>query len=239
MSKIFVVIPAYNAAKTVKSVFERIPKDFFSQVGKFLIVNDGSRDGTADVSKEIAKEYPKIQIITHKKNKGYSQAQKSGYNEALKQGAGMTVLLHADGQYAPELIEKICQPILNGEADVVMGSRMLGGEALKGGMPKYKYYGNKFLTAIENLAYGMHVSEYHSGYMAYSRRTLETVPFNAVGDTFHFDGEMLLRSHKKGLKIKEIPIPTRYAEEKSHLNAVTYGLNVLKIVFNNFLGKYK
>jgi len=221
------------------SVFERIPSSFFPKLTKFLVINDGSTDNTADVLKELEKKYPKVQIITHEANKGYSQTQKTGYNEALKQGAGMTVLLHADGQYAPELIEKICQPILDGKSDVVMGSRMIGREALKGGMPKYKYYGNKFLTAIENLAYGMHVSEYHSGYMAYSRRTLETVPFNAVGDTFHFDGEMLLRSHKKRLRIKEIPIPTRYADEISYLNAVTYGLCVLKIVFNNFLGKYK
>ena len=235
--KIYVVIPAYNAAKTIANIFDRIPKSFFPKA-TFLIVNDGSTDNTAEVAKKIQKSYPNVEIIIHEVNKGYGQTQKTGYNEALRQGADMTVLLHSDGQYAPELIEKICQPILEGKVDVAMGSRMLGGGALKGGMPRYKYYGNKFLTMIENLAYGMHVSEFHSGYMAYSRKTLETVPFNDVTDTFHFDGEMLLRAHKKGLKIAEISIPTRYAEEKSHLNPITYGLNVLKIVFRNFMGKY-
>jgi len=236
--EIFVIIPAYNAARTIKSVFERIPKSFFSMIAKILIIDDGSSDNTSEILKEICNSYPKVEVIPHKVNKGYAQAQKTGYNEALKQGADMTVLLHADGQYAPEVIEKIVQPIVEGRADVVMGSRMLGGGALKGGMPMYKYVGNKLLTKIENLAYGMQVSEYHSGYMAYSRKTLEKVPFNEVGDTFHFDGEMLLRSHKKGLSIAEIPIPTRYAEEKSYLNPIAYGLNVLKIIINNFLGKY-
>ncbi|MCK5282721.1 MAG: glycosyltransferase family 2 protein [Nanoarchaeota archaeon] len=236
--KIFIVMPAYQAAKTIISVFERIPKEFYNKVHTIVVVNDGSTDKTEEIVLNLKKKYDKIKLISHEKNKGYGAAQKTGFNEILNQNADIGILLHSDGQYAPELLPKVSAPLENGSADVVIGSRILGRGALKGGMPLHKYIGNKMLTAIENIAYGMNISEYHTGYMLYSKKALEKIPFNKLSDTFHFDGEMIMMSGKKKLVIKEIPIPTRYAEEKSHLNAMTYGIDVLKIIWKYKTGKY-
>jgi glycosyltransferase involved in cell wall biosynthesis len=237
--KIFVVIPAYQAALTLESVFRRIPSQIYERGARIIVVNDGSSDATGDVARKAAQTRPNVEVIDHVHNKGYAQAQKTGFSHALEQGADIVALLHADGQYAPELLPQLLRPLENDEADVVIGSRMLEGGALKGGMPLYKYIANKSLTAIENLAYGLRVSEYHSGYMLYSRRCLETIPFVRLSDTFHFDGEMIMMAGKKKLRIKEIAIPTRYAEEKSHLRPVKYGIDVLTIVWQNFRGKYE
>lgn len=236
--KIVIVMPAYNAAKTIESVFDRIPKDFWHKIDHVLIVNDGSKDNLPEVIGRIRKKYHKIGVLTHPQNRGYGAAQKTGFTEAVRLGADIAVLLHSDGQYAPEILQKMVAPIENGEADVVLGSRMLGGGALKGGMPLYKYLGNRGLTIIENLAYGMHISEYHTGYMIYSRKALATIPFTRLSNTFHFDGEMVMMSGKKRLRIREVPIPTRYAEEKSHLKPIKYGIDVLKIIWRNWMGKY-
>ena len=237
MKKIYVVMPAYNASKTIESVFKRIPKATLKKIRRFIIVNDGSSDKTESIIKNLNKTF-KIKVVNHNPNKGYGAAQKSGFKEALRQGADIAVLLHSDGQYAPEVMDKLLLPLENGTADVVQGSRILGGSALKGKMPLYKYFGNIFLTFIENIAYGMDMAEYHSGYMLYSKKALMTIPFEKLSDKFHFDGEMLLVSRKKGLNTKEIPIPTRYADEKSHLNPITYGLEVLKTIINYWRGKY-
>jgi len=129
-------------------------------------------------------------------------------------------------------------PIEKGKADVVLGSRMLGGEALKGGMPLYKYLGNRFLTFIENIAYGMNITEYHTGYMVYSKKALNTIPFKKLSDTYHFDGEMIMMSGKKKLRIAQIPISTHYGNEKSHLKPIKYGMDVLRIIWRNWTGKY-
>jgi len=235
--KIVIVMPAYNAGKTIESVFRRIPKKTLEKISRIIVVNDGSTDNTETVVKKLMKKYP-IKLLVHEINKGYGAAQKTGFSCALQENADVAVLLHSDGQYAPELLPKIIEPISAGRADVVLGSRMLGGQALSGGMPPIRYFGNKFLTSLENLFYGMNISEFHSGYMAYSKGALETIPFNMLSNTFHFDGEMLLMSGKKKLKIAEVPIPTRYAEEKSYLNPLRYGLTVLKIIFKNMTGKY-
>ena len=237
MKKIIIVIPAYNAAKTIESVFKRIPKFTLKKINRFIIVNDGSSDNTENVSKRLSKTY-KIKVITHNPNKGYGASQKSGFKEALRLGADIIVLLHSDGQYAPEVMDKLLYPLEKNQEDVVQGSRILGGQALKGRMPFYKYIGNRVLTFIENIAYGMNMAEYHSGYMLYSKKALETIPFEKLSDKFHFDGEMLLVSKKKGLRIKEIPIPTKYAEEKSYLNPITYGFEVFKTILNYWRGKY-
>jgi glycosyltransferase involved in cell wall biosynthesis len=236
---VFVVIPAYQAALTLESVFRRIPPQIYERGARIIVVNDGSSDGTGDVARNAARTRPNVEIVDHIQNKGYAQAQKTGFRYALDQGADIVALLHADGQYAPELLPQLLAPLENDEADLVIGSRMLKGGALKGGMPLYKYIANKSLTAIENFAYGLHVSEYHSGYMLYSRRCLQAIPFVKLSDTFHFDGEMIMMAGKRKLRIKEIAIPTRYADEKSHLRPVKYGLDVLNIVWQNFRGKYE
>jgi len=236
--KIIIVMPAYQAAKTITSVFERIPKNIYKNIYKIVIVNDGSTDNLNKVVKKLNKRYQKIKLVEHKKNKGYGAAQKTGFNEVLKMDGDIGVLLHSDGQYPPELLQKLLKPLETRKADVVLGSRIMGKKALKGGMPLYKYIGNKTLTYLENLAYGMNISEYHTGYMLYSKKALTKIPFNKLSNTFHFDGEMTMMSGNKKLRIKEIPIPTTYANEVSYLNPITYGLNVLKIIWKYKTGKY-
>jgi glycosyltransferase involved in cell wall biosynthesis len=237
--KIFIVIPAYEAELTLAGVLERIPKDYVPRLAKVLIVVDGCKDGTERVAREAMQGFgAPVELIVKPKNEGYARAQKTGFREAMKQGADICVLLHADGQYAPEEMPRLLEPLIRGDADVVQGSRMLGG-ALKGGMPLYKFIANIALSKLENLAYGMRMAEYHSGYMLYSRRALEAIPFERLSDTFHFDGEMLLMAHKRKLPIVELPIPTRYRREiQSHLKPIQYGFDVLKIIWRNAIGKY-
>lgn len=237
--KVFIVIPAYQAAQTLESVFDRIPNEIYDSGARIVVVNDGSSDATGDVARRMALVHPNVTVIDHPKNKGYAQAQKTGFNYSLEAGADVVALLHADGQYAPELLPKLLAPLMADSADLVIGSRMMNGGALKGGMPLYKYIANKSLTAIENLANGLHVSEYHSGYMLYSRRCLQVIPFQRLSDTFHFDGEMIMMAGKRKLRILEIAIPTRYADEKSHLRPIKYGFDVLRIVWQNLRGKYE
>ena len=237
--KIFIIIPAYQAALTLESVFQRIPQAIYDKGARIVVVNDGSSDATGEVARAAARQRPNVEVIDHDRNRGYAQAQKTGFTHALAQGADIVALLHSDGQYAPELLPQLLAPLENDEADLVMGSRMLEQGALKGGMPMYKYIANKTLTAIENIAYGLNVSEYHSGYMLYSRRCLEAIPFVRLSDTFHFDGEMIMMAGKRKLRIKEIAIPTRYADEKSHLKPIKYGFDVLKIIWRNYRGKYE
>lgn len=235
--KIIVVMPVYNTAKSIENVFKRIPRVIYSRLFKVIMVNDGSSDNSVEVISKLRKKYKKIELISHSKNKGYGAAQKTGFNKAVKYGADIGVLLHSDGQYSPELLPKMLKPFNHG-ADIVMGSRILGGSALKGGMPLHRYLGNRFLTKIENIVYGMNISEFHTGYMLYSKKALNTINFNKLSNKFHFDGEMILMAGKKKLKIVEIPIPTIYAQEKSYLNPITYGFDVLKILFKYIIGKY-
>jgi len=235
--KIVIVMPAYNAARTIESVFKRIPKNTLKKISTFIIINDGSRDNTLEKIRKLKESY-NIELLEHLKNKGYGRAQKTGFKHALKLGADITVLLHSDGQYAPEVMDKLLEPLETNKADVVQGSRILGGASLQGGMPMHKYIGNRVLTLIENIAYGMNMAEYHSGYMLYSKKALQIIPFEKLSDKFHFDGEMLLVAEKKRLRIKEVPIPTRYAHEKSYLNPITYGFEVFKTIANYWRGKY-
>lgn len=237
--KIIILIPAYNAAKTIRNVFKRIPRDFLSKVAEFLVVNDGSKDETLLELESLQKEYFNVNIINKNPNEGYALAQKTGFKLALEKGADIVILLHADGQYAPEEIPRLIRPLLEDKADIVQGSRILGKGALKGGMPLYKYIANIFLSKLENICYGMNLSEYHSGYMLYSKKTLNVIPWQKLSNTFHIDGEMLFVGNDLGLRIEEIGIPTCYAEEKSRLKPIKYGFDVLKIMLNYKLGKYK
>lgn len=237
--KITVVIPAYKADATLPGVIERIPSQAMDEIDHIIIVEDGGNNHPESASNRLRQQYDKIEIIWHPQNRGYGAAQKTGFQRALELGADVAVLLHADGQYAPEEMPRLYKPLVNDEADVVLGSRMHSPRsALKGGMPLYKLIANMSLTWLENLCYGMRLSEYHSGYMLYSRRALETIPFEKLSDTFHFDGEMLLMSGKNKLRVADLPIPTHYGDEESHLQPIKYGFEVLGVILNNFRGKY-
>ncbi|MDR1191565.1 MAG: glycosyltransferase family 2 protein [Verrucomicrobiales bacterium] len=237
--KIVVVIPAYKAALTLPGVLARIPADVHEQLFKILVVEDGGEKVPRSTDAELLAKYPKIEVLFHEHNRGYGAAQKTGYRRALELGADIAAMLHADGQYAPEELPRLLEPLVTGSADLVLGSRMRSWRsALRGGMPKYKFVANICLTQLENLAYGLRFSEYHSGYMLYSRRALTVVPFEKLSDTFHFDGEMLLVGAKKGLRVADLPIPTHYGDEESHLKPIKYGFEVLGVIRDYWRGKY-
>lgn len=233
------VIPAYRAAATLPSVLDRIPKQVYERLFRILVVEDGGADVPRSSTPELQAAHPKMDVLFHEHNKGYGGAQKTGFRRVLELGGDVAVLLHADGQYAPEVMESLYTPLINNKADVVLGSRMKDyRSALRGNMPLYKFVANICLSKLENFAYGMKLSEYHSGYMLYSRLALETIPFEKLSDTFHFDGEMLLVAGKKKLRIADLPIPTHYGDEESHLKPIPYGIEVLKVILKNYQGKY-
>jgi glycosyltransferase involved in cell wall biosynthesis len=238
VDNVVVLVPAYNAGATVERVFDRIPEEARRRIRRYAAVNDGSIDNTEAALERVAARFPNLAILNHPANRGYGEAEKTLLRYALAEGAQVGILLHADGQYSPEKIPEMLEPFDRGAADMVQGSRMLGGGAIRGGMPLYKFAANKILTAIENRAFGMHMAEYHSGYMAYSRKAMETIPWEKLSNSFDFDLEMLVLAHVKGLRIAEVAIPTIYAGEKSHLNPVKYGLDVLSVVREYRRGKY-
>ena len=220
--KIVVVMPAYNAAKTLDMTYQEIPKDI---VDEMILVDDASRDDTAKQAAELG-----IHTIIHPENRGYGGNQKTCYAEALAKGADVVVMLHPDYQYSPRLITAMSSMIVSGHYDLVLGSRILGGMALKGGMPRYKYLANRILTFIENLALGVKLSEYHTGYRAFSRKLLESLPLEVDSDDFVFDNQMLAQAVHFGFRIGEISCPTRYFDDASSINfrrSVKYGLGVL------------
>ncbi len=239
VENVFVLMPAYNAGATIENVFARIPGDARRRIRRYVVVNDGSKDDTLAALARLRNEFPTLVPLDHGVNRGYGEAIKTLFRYAIAEGADAGVVLHADGQYSPEKIVELLGPIDRGEAEIVQGSRMLGGGALRGGMPLYKFIANKALTALENWSFGMNLAEYHSGYMLYSRRAMTAIPFEKLSNSFDFDLEMLVLAHVKGLKIAEIAIPTIYAGEKSHLNPIRYGFDVLSVVRDFRRGKYQ
>jgi glycosyltransferase involved in cell wall biosynthesis len=237
VDNVFVLMPAYNAGATIERVFTRIPREARQRIRRYIAVNDGSKDDTAEALTRLQREFPNLIVLTHETNRGYGEAEKTLLRYALQEGAEVGILLHSDGQYSPERIMELLDPFDRDAADIVQGSRMLGG-ALRGGMPFYKFIANKALTAVENWAFGMKLAEYHSGYMLYSRKAMETIPWEGLSNSFDFDLEMIVLARVKGLRITEIAIPTIYAGEKSHLNPVRYGLDVLSVVWHYKRGKY-
>ncbi|SRR5579875_1689966 len=220
--RVIVTMPAYNAARTLLKTFEEIPKGTVSEV---IMVDDCSKDDTVAVGSTLD-----IKIIRHPHNVGYGGNQKTCYLEALRDGADVVIMLHPDYQYDPRKIPEMVAPILAGQADIVLGSRFLGGGALKGGMPVYKFIANRFLTTMQNLVLGTRLSEFHTGYRAYSRRFLEQVPFLRNSIAFVFDAEILCQAVYFNFRIAEIGVETRYFAEASSINfwnSVKYGLGVL------------
>ena len=220
--RVVVVLPAYNAEKTLKRTVDEVPAGL---VDEFVVVDDASRDHTAEVARELG-----LPCIVHARNRGYGGNQKTCYTEALRRDADIVVMLHPDYQYTPKLLGAMIWLVASGEFDVILGSRILGAGALKGGMPLYKYVANRFLTAVENVLLGVKLSEYHTGYRAFSRRVLETLPLEEGSDDFVFDNEVLAQTVAFGFRIGEISCPTRYFAEASSINfrrSVVYGLGVL------------
>jgi glycosyltransferase involved in cell wall biosynthesis len=221
--KVIVVMPAYNAEKTLERTLDDIPPDWVDEI---ILTDDASRDGTVALARRLG-----LRVFVHEKNRGYGANQKTCYREALKLGGDIMVMVHPDHQYDPKVIPRLIQPLLDGECDAVFGSRMLGGRPLEGGMPKWKYLANIFLTALENATFYMYLTEYHSGLRAYSRRYLETVNFELNSDDFVFDSEIIAQGVVHSLRIRETPIETRYFEEASKigfLRSVVYGLSIVK-----------
>lgn len=230
---ITVVLPAYNAESTLEPTFREIPFDIVDHV---ILVDDRSSDRTVELAKELGIEH----IILHEENKGYGGNQKSCYNKALNLNSDIVVMLHPDYQYTPKLIPSMCYLIANGVYDVVLGSRILGKGALKGGMPLYKYVLNRLLTLIQNLLLNRKLSEYHTGYRAFSARVLQQIRYEANSDDFVFDNQMLAQILFLNYEIAEITCPTKYFKEASSINllrSIKYGLGVLHVSFLFLLQK--
>jgi len=225
-------MPAYNAEKTLERTYRDLPLDWVDDV---VLVDDASRDRTVEISRQLG-----LHTIVHPKNHGYGGNQKTCYAEALARGADIVVMVHPDHQYDPKYVPELVGPLLRQECDAVFGSRMLGGKPLEGGMPKWKYFANLFLTAVANATFYVFLSEYHSGLRAYSRRYLEAVDLSANSDDFVFDTEIIAQGVAKGMRFREIPIATRYFDEASQIGfgrSVVYGLSILKVLLRYKLHK--
>ncbi|MEO0583113.1 MAG: glycosyltransferase family 2 protein [Bacteroidota bacterium] len=223
--KVVVVMPAYNAEKTLEVTYQEVPFDIVDEV---ILVDDQSRDNTYEKAQSLGIH----EVIRHPQNRGYGGNQKTCYTAALKQGADIVVMLHPDYQYTPKLIEAMVYPIANGLFPVMLGSRILGRGALRGGMPMYKFIANRFLTFFQNVLMGQKLAEYHTGYRAFSKEILTTLPLEENSDDFVFDNEMLAQIAYAGHIIGEVTCPTKYFEEASSINfrrSVKYGLGVLRV----------
>jgi len=233
--KIVVVLPAYNAEKTLKKTLNDIDRNWVDEI---ILVDDASQDKTINLSKQLG-----LKTFKHSKNLGYGGNQKTCYEEALKLNADIIIMVHPDHQYDPTYIPQIVLPIVRGKADAVFGSRMMvKGWAMEGGMPLWKYLANIFLTKIENLFLGLKLTEYHSGFRAYHSKILRTIPFKSFSDDFVFDTEIIIQLKIHKFKIREIPITTRYFKDASMIGfkeSLQYGLNILEALFSYFLSKIK
>jgi glycosyltransferase involved in cell wall biosynthesis len=231
-AKVIVVMPAYNAAKTVVKTYNDIPKGVVHEV---ILVDDVSKDDTIEVARQLP-----IKVVVHRENSGYGGNQKTCYTEALLAGADVVVMLHPDYQYDSRVIPYMIQPILDGHADFVLGSRIIGEGALAGGMPLYKFVANRFLTTVENLVLNRKFSDLHTGFRAYSRRLLCDVPYVLNSNNFVFDSQMIAQVNWRGYVTTEVPIPTRYFAEASSINfrnSTVYGLATLGVMFQLLMQK--
>jgi len=229
--RVIVVMPAYNAALTLERTYADVPQELVDQI---ILVDDVSKDETVEVARHLG-----LDVIIHQQNLGYGGNQKTCYDAALASGADVVVMLHPDYQYDATRIPALIEPILRDEADLMLGSRFLG-DPLAGGMPRWKYVSNRFLTLVENLAFGLRLSEYHTGLRAYSRRLLETISYRLNSDDFVFDQELVAQVVAAGMRrrIGEIAVPTRYFDEASSVNfrrSVVYGLSTLRVVLRYLL----
>ena len=223
--KVVVVMPAYNAAKTLHMTYQDLPRELVDLV---ILVDDGSSDETAQIARDMG-----LELFVHNRNYGYGANQKTCYREALKAGADIVVMVHPDYQYDPTLLPEIIRPIQEGRADAVLGSRLMGTSPMKQGMPWWKYVSNRFLTWVENVTFGLKLSEYHTGYRAFRREVLESVNLETNSDAFIFDQEIMAQMVALGMRITEVPVPTRYfaqASSASFFQSSIYGFSILLLL---------
>src|SRR5436309_2780202 len=233
--RIGIFIVAYNALTTLSKVLRRITPEVWRNVEQVVVFDDASQDATYELAVGIQAmtNLPKLRVLKNRKNLGYGGNQKAGYRYFIEQGFDVVVLLHGDGQYAPELLSHMYSPIVSGEADAVFGSRMMKdfGCPLKGGMPVYKYIGNRVLTAVENRALGLNLTEFHSGYRAYNLHALSQIKLDNLTDDFHFDTEIIIKLHHQNFRIVEVPIPTFYGDEICYVNGLKYAKAIVRAVY--------
>lgn len=231
-NRVVVVMPAFNAGRTLKLTYEDLPKDCVDLV---ILVDDGSTDETIKIARELG-----LKIFLHSKNFGYGANQKTCYTEALKENPDIIAMLHPDYQYDPTLLPQMIEPIKRSKADIVLGSRLIVDDALKRGMPWWKYIANRFLTKVENTVLQQNLSEYHTGYRAYSKRFLESVPFMFNSDGFVFDQEILIQAFHNGFRVVEIPVPAKYfpdASSAGFVDSLIYGFSILFLLLRYILHK--
>src|SRR5215471_17439261 len=232
--RIGILVVTYNAATTLASVLKRIPPTVWANVEEVVVFDDASQDSTFElaVGLKATRLLPKLQVLKHEKNLGYGWNQMAGYRYFIERGFDVVILLHGDGQYAPEILAHLYHPIVAGEADAVFGSRMMRtyGGPIKGGMPVYKYVGNRILTILENRALGMNLTEFHSGYRAYNLRALAQIDFSKMTRDFHFDTEIIIKLRHQGMRIREVPIPTYYGSELCYVDGLKYAADVMRAV---------
>jgi 2-polyprenyl-3-methyl-5-hydroxy-6-metoxy-1,4-benzoquinol methylase len=233
--RIGILIVAYNAVTTLSQVLKRITPEVWNNVQEVVVFDDASKDATYElaVGYKVLSETTKLHVVKNARNLGYGGNQKTGYRYFIERDFDVVVLLHGDGQYAPEILSHLYHPIVTGEADAVFGSRMLPdyGGPRKGGMPLYKYLGNRILTSFENHQLGMNLTEFHSGYRAYSLQALRQINLSRMTDDFHFDTEIIIKLHHQGFRIREVAIPTYYGNELCYVNGIKYARNVAAAVY--------
>lgn len=240
--RIGIFIIAYNAVDHLIKTISRIPRDTYEQVEEIFVIDDASPDNTyyAALGYKHEHKIDKLTVMRNSKNQGYGGNQKVGYKYALEKGLDIVALVHGDGQYAPERLPDLLHPLVTGRADMVFGSRMSNkGEALRGGMPYYKYFGNKILSSIQNKLTGLDLSEYHSGYRLYSMEALRKIPFHEFTNTWHFDTQIILAMAERNLRIAEKPIPTYYGDEICHVNGIPYAINCIHSSYKYCLHRKK
>jgi glycosyltransferase involved in cell wall biosynthesis len=231
-----VVVPAYQAERHVRGVLQRVLAVPGFAVSKVVVVDDGSTDATRE--EVLALRDPRVELVRRPVNGGYGAAMKDGLALAARFGADVVACVHADGQYSPESLPMLAAELAARRLDVLQGSRIASGTALSGGMPLYKYAANAVLNRLENRALGLRMTDYHSGYLLYGRLALEAIPFARLSNSFDFDLEVIAAARAQGLSVGEAPVPTHYGDEVSHLNPITYGLRVLRVLWRYRTGRY-
>ncbi len=234
-----VVVPAYQASRHLPGVIDRLVRTAPPELGGIIVVDDGSGDDTAAVAARLAAVEPRLRLIRRPRNGGYGAAMKDGLAAALAAGASTVAGVHADGQYSPEVLGRLLRELQGRGLDLLQGSRIASGTALSGGMPLYKYLANAGLNRLENLTFGLHLSDYHSGYLVYGPRALARIRFPELSDSFDFDLEVIASARAAGLRVGEAPIPTHYGDEVSHLRPLRYGLRVLRVLWRYRRGDYR
>lgn len=240
--RIGIFIIAYNAVDHLISTIERIPKQVYDQVEEIFVVDDCSQDNSyyAALGYKAERNISKLTVHRNEINQGYGGNQKVGYRYALEKGFDIVALVHGDGQYAPEALPLLLEPLVSGQAEMVFGSRMAkSGAALKGGMPLYKYLGNRILTFVQNRLSGLNLSEYHSGYRLYSSKALKAVPFESFTNNWHFDTQIILALAEREMRIAERPIPTYYGDEICHVNGIPYAMHCVLTSLRFYLNRRK